>query len=293
MGAQYEEVVTAFEPLKDPILSHYYELVEWESESAERRAKTEEGLRGVESEEGRNRVLILLEESRAYKVAAEWNRSNLHRIDEEERLRAEAKWAVELARRQQEVRVAEECDRNADAEFPKALAQLLAMPAQDRLGLLKPKVVLALHELVAHILRHPEDEGVHSLRNNNPMFMQRFGHPCFQVLAPRGDGTAPATDPQPPSLFFYPIIERILYMVGFRPSYSKVPSPPPQLDTLGAISSCSVSYVRLGHEDYGERALVLQEPDATEDSANWIQWFDKVNGMCHKLNQAKAPFERR
>jgi hypothetical protein len=177
-------------------------------------------------------------------------RSALHRREEE-------KWARELARRQEE--------RSEPRE-----ASLLHDDA------VRTSVLHRLIDLLLEVSCNPDNQNVRQIRCSNELWMSHFGHPCASL--PTGCCCAEVSR----------YVESELLSVGYAVRYTGTPVALPFKAKSDFRMPCGGlggkhEYTPMGFEDYGERCLVLEEPEATLNPDGWCEWKSRLDDGVNRL----------
>lgn len=227
--------------------------------------------------EKEERELVQAQEQQGRKQCIGDKQQQYSEVVEFLRAKAEAKWQEETDRRRQEhTRLA----AASQAISPQSLSSFIQAQVPSTL---MRKFVENMFHLVRALLTTPEDVHIRRLRNNNQQLMMHYGHPCLRTCEGKECLCASVVA----------AAEVVWYRFGYVVRYTNAgaPSLQNQLDahTLEDVAlPCGHPihmhpYENMGFEDYGERLLDLDEPDAMKDSDRWMVWYEEMQEMQQEL----------
>lgn len=283
------QVAIVADPTKD-ILEHstILEKVDvWHDAYLLRRAVAEEWSKRVAGDltelvafEGPSRDVLQVQEKQTRASLTEDMQVNKRSIVELLRTREEAKWNDEKKRRHDERTQIEAASKAALAEgLPRYLHTHLD-------GSTLAAFAGHLGDLCEALLAIPDNENIRKLRNSNHNLMTHFGHPCLRV--PGGCGCA--TVVQAAEVVWHALGYRVQYTgQSVRPIHALLREDALLDVTLpcGRILS-SHEYIPLGYEDYSERYLEIQEPDAASSPDAWMAWHGSLYRITGILKECST-----
>lgn len=244
-------------------------------------SRVAEGLSDAVAFEAQTRSLVVAEEKFARSSLMESKRADKMRIISLLESRAAAKWKAELQRREAELCLFRDRGGQIDdiacaSEFVKGVVpnEKMRRDLAKRTG-----------ELIAALLRTPEDLNIRRLRNNNEHFVCDYGHPCLVAIT--GDDGTPCA-----CAAILHAAEALWCRIGYVIRYTKTPNR--SIESLRLeqraeklILPCGFplsahAYRPLGFEDYSERFFELMEPNAMANPDEWMQWY----GMMQEIQSA-------
>jgi hypothetical protein len=250
-------------PLADELQELYENAVVIEANSSAWAATTANTLAALLSMQQVGRVVLEVEEKNSsrqlFTVDAVASRAAARAAED---ARAAAIWNAEMQRR----------DREAQLLLPARVADVI-----ERCKAVVDKVHLSrlckrLAALLREVHANPERQGIRTLRCV-PLSLEHFGHPGASLP----DGCSCQT--------LNAAAEAVLRMVGYRARYNTKPSYNIVVQEFFTVSAapfpmpCGRSsnehvYHPVGYELYGERTLVLEEPDPQTEMDAWCSWHE-------------------
>lgn len=219
------------------------------------------------------RVVLVVEERAAsmqlFGVNAKESRAAARAAED---ARSAARWHAEMHRR--------------DVELHRPTAATAAAVLNLHRGSVDSVALTRLCKRLIALLRevraNPERQEIRTLRYI-PLTLEHFGHPAVATIA---GCTCAALNT---------IAELVLKLVGYQPKYITKPSFNTVVIELFAPSSvpfpmpCGTksvehTYKPVGYEEYGERTLVLAEPDPQTEMDAWCTWHETFDGVVEDLS---------
>lgn len=215
------------------------------------------------------RVVLEVEEKNAQKMIASDARESRAAARQAEDARAAALWELEQHRRSSE---------HLLPAAPSVAAVFDNMTSDRATCALRTRLATLLREVRAN----PERQGIRVLRYV-PLTLEHFGHPCVRL---HGGGCCCKE--------INYLAEGVLRMAGYQPRYNNAPShnavvmqsfsaSGPSFALPCGGSSNDHEYVPLGFEPYGERTLVLVEPDPQTEMDRWWSWHERLGVIIADL----------
>ena len=235
--------------------------------------------------EGELRTMCRVDERHEWAAHLESFGQGRRAIREKERLLEEARWSAELERRRQEAACVKRLvDNNDDAA--RSIEALLDGSHDD----LRKRIMRLFQELLVN----PENEGVRTMRCCNEQFVAAFGHEALCSTSSTDGQEGPSCCS---CRSHHDAAMHALYAVGYVPVYSRGQArsvlmlqslqPPNLALPCGAPLKCHI-YSQVGYEVYGERALLLTEPDPMERPDAWCDWRERVELFAGKLESGTS-----
>ena len=292
--------------LKARVAAAHALFLKQQAASVEYRAALLTSIESVVRRESDERYLFCYTEVEEWDGLLQQSNQSFSSIRSREILRHENRWKSEQRRRDAERLALVSWQKTGADQIAEAVDACLTAAADaamlcDSVTSTRDAKTLelsrAIDSLLTAVLRAPDDDNIRRLRLGNTNFRRVFGHPAARAEplpssaaggwrspavegCPHGDGdsvvayTVGELDPlslarnpglHPAARKFF-AVSAILGLAGYEHAYVRPPRTTSDLPDLRWFVG------RGGWEDFGERFLVVVEPVADENPADWMEW---------------------